>query len=382
METICRAIPILDLAKTGSLFLLGPRQTGKSSLIRQLFPQIYTINLLLSDSYFRYQKDPGLLSRELRTKSPQLIAIDEIQRIPELLNEIQFLIDEIGHRFILTGSSARKLRKAGTNLLGGRASKISMHPFIRQELDEIFDLQKVLSYGLLPPVYLAESDEMRTSKLKDYIGLYLQEEIQAEAMVRNLPAFSRFLETAAHANGQMINFTKMGNDAQIAPSTVVEYFKVLEDTLVATQLPSFNETKKRKAITTAKFYFFDLGIVRCLLDKGAIRKSDSDFGSYFESYLCQELMAYTSYRKLSPLKYWRSTSNFEVDFIFDDRIGIEIKSTSRVTSDDLKGLKALQEEELLQDYFLVSMDKVGQQWNGVNCIYYEDFLDLLAGEQI
>lgn len=329
----------------------------------------------MNDDFLRYQKDIGLLSRELQNEKSQLVIIDEIQRLPDLLNEVQNLIEESGHRFLLTGSSARKLRKQGVNLLGGRASQMKMHPFVRSELKSKFSIQKALSYGLLPSVYFSDEPELQ---LKDYLGLYLREEILAESLTRNLPAFSRFLESAASSHGKMINYTKIANDAQLSPTTVYEHFKVLEDTLIASELQSFQKTNKRKAISTSKFYFFDLGVVRALLGKGEIKKSDSDYGDYFESYIFQELSAHTSYHRLAPLKYWRSKSNFEVDFVFNDKIAIEVKSTSRVTKDDIKGLIALSEENLLDKYILVSFDKKNQVMNQVQCLYWEDFLDHLS----
>lgn len=379
MIYIQRLIPIKLLAEKKSIFLLGPRQTGKSSLIREVFPSCRKINLLLNDDFLRYQKDIGLLSRELVDQKSQLVIIDEIQRLPELLNEVQHLIEESGHRFLLTGSSARKLKKQGVNLLGGRASQMMMHSFVRSEIKNKFSLQRAMSYGLLPSVYFSEDPE---SQLKDYLGLYLREEIMAEALIRNLPAFSRFLEAAAALHGKMINYTKIANDAQLSPTTVYEHFKVLEDTLIARKLQSFEKTNKRKAISTSKFYFFDLGVVRALLGKSEIKNSDADFGDYFESYIFQELSAYTSYQRLSSLKYWRSKSNFEVDFILDEKVAIEVKSTKRVAKDDLKGLKALSEEKLLKKYFLVSFDKKNQIIEGIQCIYWEDFLDQLSSGDI
>lgn len=254
-----------------------------------------------------------------------------------------------------------------------------MHPFVSAELKNKFSLEKALSYGLLPSVYFSEEP---AEQLKDYVGLYLKEEILAEGLTRNLPAFSRFLEAAAAMNGKMINFTKIANDAQIAPSTAYEHFKVLEDTLIAKEVLAFKKTNLRKAISTSKFYFFDLGVVRAILGKKKIKKSDADYGDYFESYIFQELSCYASYNKLQELKYWRSKSNFEVDFIFDDRVAIEVKATTRVTSQDLKGLKALAEEKLLDKYFLVSQDRKNQIIDGIQCLYWEDFLEQLWNSKI
>lgn len=374
-----RIVPIRQMAERRSVFLLGPRQTGKSALLRNVFPDTPKINLLLNEEYFRYQSDPSLLAREYRDKKPQLIIIDEIQKLPQLLNDVHFLIEESGHRFVLTGSSARSLRKNGTNLLGGRASHIAMHPFVREELKDEFSLERALSFGLMPSHYFA-SEPGRN--LKDYVGLYLKEEIMAEGVTRNLQTFSRFLEVAASSHGQLINYTKVANDAQMPPSTTYEYFRILTDTLIGKEVPAFGETKKRKPIVTSKFYFFDLGVVRSLLGKEEIKKSDADYGIYFESFIFQELDAYTSYRGREALRYWRSKSNYEVDFIFDGNIAIEVKSTSRLVSSDLKGLRALKEERLMKKFYAVSFDQKDQEWDGIRCIHWKTFLDLLAKDQL
>lgn len=380
MKHVDRIVPIFELTKKKSLFLLGPRQTGKSSLLKKSFPDCIKINLLLNEDFLRYQKDPGLLRRELaHKKKSELIIVDEIQRLPELLNEVHYLIEDVGHRFLLTGSSARKLKKSGTNLLGGRAGKITMHPLVRAELKSMFSLKKALSYGLLPSIFFSEDP---ISELKDYVGVYLKEEILAEGLTRNLPAFSRFLEAAASMNGKMINYTKVANDAQIPPTTTYEHFKVLEDTLIAKEVVSFSKTNIRKAISTSKFYFFDIGVVRAILGKNEIKPSDADYGDFFEAYLFQELSCYSSYHRLADVKYWRSKSNFEVDFILDDRIAIEVKSTKRVSSDDLKGLKALAEEKLMQKYILVSFDKKEQVYDGIHCLHWENFLDRLMDDSL
>lgn len=254
-----------------------------------------------------------------------------------------------------------------------------MHPFVRAELRSQFSIQKVLSYGLLPSVYFSDDP---IGQLKDYVGIYLKEEILSEGLTRNLPAFSRFLESAASMNGKMLNYTKVGNDAQIPPTTVYEHFRVLEDTLIGKEVLSYQKTNQRKAISTSKFYFFDLGVVRALLGKSEIRQSDMDYGDYFEAYIFQELSCNSSYHKLADVKYWKSKSGFEVDFIFNDNIAIEVKSSKRISADDLKGLRALAEEKLMKHYFLISFDKKNQFIDEIECLYWEDFLDRLAAGEI
>lgn len=379
MNYIQRYLNLTNQIANKSFFLLGPRQTGKSLLLSKTFSDSAIINLLKSDELFRYQKDPALLRREFESHPAKIIIIDEVQKLPSLLDEVHYLIERCHHKFILTGSSARKLKKSGNNLLGGRASLIALHPMVREELKNKFNLTRALNFGLLPSVYFSKNP---AAELKDYVSLYLKEEIMAEGLTRNLPAFSRFLEVAAQMNGKMINYTKIANDAQVAPTTTYEYFKVLQDTLIATEVLAFAKTNIRKAISTSKFYFFDLGVVRSILRKKELDRNDDEYGHYFEAYIFHELNSYTSYRRLSPLKYWRSKSNFEVDFILDDRIAIEVKSSQRVQAEDLKGLVALAEEKKLEKYYLISNDKKNQIFNKIKCIYWEDFLDLLYADQI
>lgn len=370
---IKRFLDLNAILSRKSCLLLGPRQTGKSWLIRQLFPDAPIYNLLRQADFRDLSRRPALVHEALRDKQ-RLVVIDEIQKLPELLDEVHLAIEEKGIRFLLTGSSARKLRRQGTNLLGGRARTINFHPLARIELKEKFDLNRALSIGLLPSIYFSPEP---AEDLSDYIETYLKEEIAIETEIRNLPAFSRFLDVAALCNGRMINFTEIGSDAQVAPSTVREYFEVLESTLIAKRLPAWTESKKRKPISTSKFYFFDVGVVRFLQGRKSLDENSAEFGEAFETYIFHELRAFTSYLRNEPLNYWRSTAGHEVDFILGGHTAIEVKASTKVNERHLRNLKALEEERVFKNLLLISRDEREQQISGIQLMNYRAFLDRL-----
>lgn len=376
---ITRIIDIKKITSRKSVFLLGPRQTGKSTFLRHEFPNAKKFSFLLNDVFLRFSQRPSLL-RELVDKNDELIVIDEIQRLPEILNEVHYLIEEFGLRFVLTGSSARKLRKGGVNLLGGRASQLIMHPFVRCELADVFDLKKAINVGLLPSIYFSKDPK---ADLDDYLGLYLKEEIAAEALTRNIQAFSRFLLVAALSHGKIIELANIANDAQVPRTTVAEYFLILEQTLFGRMLHPWRETIKRKSIAAKKFYFFDNGVVNRLLDRETIKEKSPSFGDAFEAYIFHELDTYVDYSKSGSVHYWRSTTHFEVDFILNGKIAIEVRAKKNVGANDLKGLMALKEENILQDYCVVSLEGERRTLESGIIIYpWEEFLDLLWSNKI
>ena len=350
---IARALDLSAIAQHRSVFLLGPRQTGKSTLLRQTAPEARTYNLLDSDVFLALSRRPARLREELGPEV-RLVVIDEIQRLPELLNEVHLLIEERGLRFVLTGSSARKLRRGGVNLLGGRARSHTLHPFVQRELGVRFDLCRALGTGLLPAVYLSDAPG---EDLRAYAGAYLTQEVAAEGLTRNVPAFSRFLEVAALSNGQMINYSAIASDAQVPRTTVQDYFEILKDTLLARELPAFRRTAKRKAFSTSKLYLFDIGVARYLQHRRGLRPRAPEFGEAFEAWLHHELVTWLDYRcPDGDLHYWRSRSGFEVDFILNGRVAIEAKAENPVGARDLKGLRALAEEGLMDTLIVVSME--------------------------
>ena len=372
--TLARYLNVRAVLDQRSCFLFGPRQTGKSTLIRQQFEGCPTYNLLDQSLFIRLSRNPALIREALKPETT-LVVIDEIQKMPSLLNEVHLMIEEHGVRFLLTGSSARALRRRGVNLLGGRARSRTLHPFVRVELGNRFDLHRALEYGLLPPVFLSEAP---AEDLAAYAGDYLKEEIAAEGAVRNIGAFSRFLEVAAFAHGELINFSSMAGDAQVPASTVREYYEILKDTFIAHEVPAFAETRKRKAISTSKYYLFDVGLARHLQGRRGLAPGNPEYGSAFESYIFQEIKAFCDYCRLGPPAYWRSKSRFEVDFVFED-LAVEVKAKKNVIGRDLKGLRALREEGLFTHYLLVSLEPTARSVDGIRILPWSEFLDRLWG---
>jgi len=360
-----------------SHFLLGARGTGKSYLIREALSTLDAsyIDLLDSRVFLRLQNDPHEIEN-LGTKD--IVVIDEIQRIPELLNEVHRLIESKGKRFLLTGSSARKLRRSGSNLLAGRALPAFMLPFTWQELSQSgrFDLERYLLVGGLPKAYLEQNPH---EYLYAYIDTYLKEEIFAEALVRNLANYSRFLEQAAFSSGHIINFTKIAQDAQLAPNTVRDYYQILEDTLLGFNVQPWTKSKKRKAVSTAKFYFFDVGVMQALNQIQQLPLTGEIFGRAFEHFIAQEIRAYLSYcRRRESLSFWRTKHQQEVDFIIGDDIAIEVKSSKRVSERDHVGLKALGEEKTWKRRIVVSLDAQKMSFDsGIEHLFWQEFMEQL-----
>ncbi|HXH30573.1 MAG TPA: AAA family ATPase [Bacteriovoracaceae bacterium] len=370
---IPRHLQLAPLLSNKSYFLFGPRQTGKTALIKEQLMNHKYYNLLDRGLYLRLNTDPTLIRKEL-TANDRIVIIDEIQKIPALLDEVHLMIEELGIHFLLTGSSARALKAQGVNLLGGRARQRLLHPFIQKELAEKFELIRALDRGLIPSIYFSDS---YLEDLEAYCGQYLKEEIAGEAKVRNIGAFSRFLEVAGLCNSQMINYTQVGNDAQIPPSTIREYFQILYDTFLAYEVKAYKQTTKRKPISASKFYFFDVGIARFLQGRKTLSLKSPEFGEAFEHYIFHELTAYCSYNSLPPISYWRSTSQFEVDFIFNGFTAIEVKGKEVITPRDFRGLKALKEEGMMKSYLLVCLTQTDWKNDGIEVLGWKSFLEKL-----
>lgn len=328
-----------------SCFLWGPRQTGKSTLLRRLFPEAPFYDLLLASEFRRLSANPGLLREECvaagRKSAP--VIIDEIQKLPPLLDEVHSLISREGYRFILCGSSARKLVRGGGNLLGGRAVRLELFPLTSEEIPD-FSLNRALNHGLLPSHYLSDDP---APLLEAYVGEYLKEEILAESLTRNLPAFQRFLEVASLSNGQIVNLASIARDVGLSAPGVRGYFEILSDTLIGCWVPPWRKRAKRRVVQSPRFYFFDVGLVNELAHRGELKPGSSEYGAAFEHFIFMELRAYASYRcGRLPIAYWRTSSGFEVDFVLGDAaIAIEVKSTDNPNSDHLKGLRAWKAEQ-------------------------------------
>jgi len=369
-----RMLDLKRLLQRKSHFLFGPRQTGKTHLIRRTLPSVRLYDLLDTAAFLTLSQDPSRLGQEIGP-AERVVAIDEIQRIPELLNEVHRLIESRGLRFLLTGSNARKMRRGGVNLLGGRARTKHLHPLTRRELGKHFQLNRALERGLLPSIYFSDDSD---ADLKAYAGAYLQQEILAEGAARNVPAFSRFLRVAALCNGTMVNFTKIANDAQVPRTTLYEYFDILRDTLILHELPAWRKTRKRKPLAASKFYLFDGGVARILQGR-SLAPGTPEYGEAFETYLFHELRCWSDYGREEPLAYWRSTSGYEVDFILADHTAVEVKARSNVSLTDLKPLAALQEEGLLKRYICVTLEPRPRRIGNIRLLPYGDFLDALWG---
>lgn len=313
----------------------------------------------------------------------RLIAIDEIQKLPALMDEVHSLIESHPEkRFILTGSSARKLKTSHTSLMAGRARTVLLHPFVSTELQGTasWTLNERLLYGCLPPVVTSEDPE---NELKDYAGDYLREEIAAEGAVRNLIPFSRFLQMAATCQAQLINFEKIGSDTQIPGRTIREYFHVLEDTLIAKMLPPFRSTGKRKPVAKSKFYFFDIGVCHSLLKIKSLPEEGTVYGTAFESLVYQELRAYLDYtRSENELTHWRTQDHNEVDFVIGSHVGIEVKSSRQVDERDLKGMKILSTEAKLERKIVVSRDPIKRRVDDIEIWPINEFLESLWRHEI
>ncbi|KKK62782.1 hypothetical protein LCGC14_3000890, partial [marine sediment metagenome] len=326
-------------AENDSVFLWGARQTGKSTLLKVLFPECRYYDLLMANQFERLNRRPGLLREELLTcKEDELVIIDEVQKIPQLLDEVHWLISNRNLRFILCGSSARKLKRSGSNLLGGRAIRNVLLPLVSAEIPD-YSIDKALNNGMLPRHYMINNPRKR---LQAYIGDYLQEEIKAEALTRNLSTFARFLEIAAISCGEMLNFNNIASECGVSAPTIKEYFSILEDTMIGYMVPAYKKVFKRRVIQASRFYYFDVGITNYLLNRSSLRQGSPEYGQAFEQFIMQEIHAYVTYNDLYPgLSYWRTVSGYEVDAIIGDaRVAIEIKSTIEIHSHHTKGLRA------------------------------------------
>src|SRR3989449_2702680 len=373
-----RVLDLPGLIRKKSHFLFGPRQTGKSFLIRHTLPGVRLYDLLDHATYLALSQHPGRIAEEL-TAADRVVVIDEIQRLPELLNEVHRLIEERGIKFLLTGSSARKLRRGGVNLLGGRARTRYLHPLTCRELGAHFDLARAIERGLLPSMYFSDDPK---ADLDAYTGTYLQQEIVAEGATRNAPAFSRFLRVAALCNATRVNFTNVANDAQVPRTTVYEYFEILKDTLLLHELPAWRKSLKRKPLASSKFYFFDAGVTAALQGR-QLRPRTPEFGEGVETYLVHELVVYRDYVSGEPLSYWRSTSGFEVDFILGDHTGIAMKAKEIVSPRDVRSLRALAEERKLKRHVCVSLEARPRLVDGIAVMPMQEFLDALwSGEYV
>ncbi|MEX2444288.1 MAG: AAA family ATPase [Alkalispirochaeta sp.] len=372
-----RVISLEHDLRSRSVFLFGPRQTGKTTLLRQRYPDAFWVNLLDGRQFLKYSAEPWRLAEETTALTAgSIVVIDEIQRLPVLLNEVHDLIETRDFRFVLTGSSPVKLRRGGVNLLGGRARLRYLSPLVFPEIPE-WDLHQIVVTGTLPSVYL--SDEP-WEDLRSYAGLYLQHEVQAEGLVRGIDGFSRFLHTAAHSAGRQIVFEQTASDAQVPARTVREYFGILEQTLIGRMVAPYQPaaSTSRKPVARGKFFFFDVGVVQALTGRRTVAAGTPEYGSAVEQYLFTELEAWVRYQRLdAAVTFWRTVGEREVDFVIPDRFAIEVKAGGSVGRGDLKGLIALREDAPELRPIVVCGEDTPRVIDGIDVLPVRIFLERL-----
>jgi len=377
METIPRNLKTLS----SSFFLFGPRGTGKSTWLRQHFPEALWIDLLDPREQRILRAHPEhLIERLMGDPERTVVVIDEIQKVPTLLDVIHRLIEEQRNvRFVLIGSSARKLRRGASNLLAGRLLQAEMHPFLASELGKDFELQQALRFGLIPLIWQAEDP---AATLQAYVDLYLREEVQAEALVRDLGAFARFLEAISFAHGSLLNFSAVARECQIQRKTVEGYLGVLEDLLLCFRIPVFSKRAKRQLIAHEKFYYFDVGVYRTLRPAGPLDQPEEIEGISLEGLVAQHLRAWIAYRNLGErLYFWRTKSGSEVDFVVygnDCFCAWEVKRSTSAHSVDLRSLKSFRQDYPEAEVALLYLGQQSLEIDGIPVIPCEKFLKSLA----
>jgi predicted AAA+ superfamily ATPase len=377
MGVITRRLLDLRLPRGRSAFLWGPRRVGKSHWIRAHLPDAPRIDLLQSDVYGEYAARPALLRERYETARHPLIVIDEVQKVPALLDEVHWLIENRRQGFLLTGSSARKLRRGHANLLAGRAWRRRMMPLATPEVERL-DLERAMVSGLLPPHFLS-ADPLE--ELRAYVGDYLKEEIAAEALTANIPAFAEFLRVAALTSSELLNYTNIARESGVSAKVVRTYLDILEDTHLGYRVPPWTRARSRRLILTEKFYFFDVGVANFLARRQP-RIGSADFGKAFEHWLLMELKAYQAYRQPElDIRFWRTASGFEVDFVLGEMdVAIEVKGGARVHDGDLTGLRALMEEQRVRRAVVVALERQPRRVSpGIEVLPWAAFLEQLWG---
>lgn len=383
METIQRRLD-LRLPKGQSTFLWGPRKTGKTTYLTQRFPHSLTYDFLNTDLLMAFTKRPALLREQLLSTEPRRlqhpIILDEVQKVPPVLDEVHWLIENKGLSFVLCGSSARKLKRGQANLLGGRAWRYELCPLVSAELGSV-ELLRALNHGMLPTHYLQANHQ---KSLKAYVHDYLKEEVFAEGLTRNVPAFSRFFDAMGYSHGMLTNYSNIARDCGVDAKTVREYYQILVDTLLGTRIEPFKKRQHRQVISKAsKFYLFDVGIAGALTQRHITEERGEAFGQAFEHFLLMELLAYRAYtEKDFPIHFWRTKSGLEVDFVLGaGEVAVEVKGTSRVDPSDLKSLKAFREEYRPAKTLLVCTERVARLTDTISVLPWRQFLaDLWEGK--
>jgi predicted AAA+ superfamily ATPase len=359
----------LPLDGTSSIFLFGPRGTGKTSYLKKYLKNVLYFDLLDYSIYASLRADPSRLENLIPPHYQNWIIIDEVQRIPELLNEVHRLIEHKKFKFVLTGSSARSLRKEGVNLLAGRALTYNMHPLIIQEIGDKFVLEDVIKYGLLPSV-IKHADPKKY--LESYVQTYIREEVVQEGLTRNIGAFARFLEIASFSQGQVLNVSEISRELVVNRLVVANYFDILEDLLLSSRITAFAQRAKRKVIAHHKFYFFDVGVYRTLRPMGPLDSQEEAEGAGLETLFLQSLRAVNDYYELGyKIHFWRTQAGDEVDFVIYGERGFhafEIKRSATITSKSLKGLKTFGDEYPEAKLYIIFLGKQKEYYGNVTAI--------------
>lgn len=384
MVTIPRLLRI-ELPRGQSTFLWGPRKTGKTTYLKSAFPNSLRYDLLDTDLLLELTKRPALLREQLAAASAQQrrspIIIDEVQKVPALLDEIHGLIEREGLRFILCGSSARKLKRGRANLLGGRAWRHEMHPLVSAELKNL-NLLTALNHGLVPAHYFAAN---HARSLHAYVRDYLKEEIFDEGLARNMPAFSRFLDAVGYTHGELTNYANIARDCGVDAKTVRGYYQILFDTLLGTMIEPYKKRQERQVISKAgKFYLFDVGVAGVLTKRRLTEERGEQFGRALEHFILMELLAHRSYRDLHyDVNFWRTKSGLEVDFVLaDGEIAVEVKGASRVDHPEFRSLKSFVNEHKPRRAILVCNERTPRVHEGIDVLPWCVFLQRLWGGSI
>ena len=377
----------LGLPEGQSAFLWGPRKTGKSTLLRQRFPDAVRFDLLDTRLLLEFTRSPWALAERIEaldgTTLTSPIIVDEVQKVPALLDEVHRLIENKGLGFVLCGSSARKLKRGHANMLGGRAWRFGLHPLTYAEIPD-FDLLRALNRGLIPQHY---DTEQHRRALAGYVDDYLKEEVFDEGLVRNTPAFSRFFDALSFSHGELLNSSNVARDCGVDSKTVREYFQILVDTLVGTLLEPFSRRRSREVITRApKFYLFDVGVAGHLMGRNIERPAGQEFGRALEHLVLMELLAYRSYRERDfPLRFWRTKSGLECDFVLgrEGEVAIEVKGSTRLHPSDLRSIRAYVDEHSPRQAIVVCNERDARRTNdGIWILPWERFLEQLWSDAI
>lgn len=364
-----------------AMFLFGARQVGKSTLLQERFEDAVYYDLLLPNIRKSFKRNPELFKEALSSKpAGTLVIVDEIQKVPELLDLVHWLMVNKGLRFILCGSSARKLKKSGANTLGGRAQPRTLFPLVWPEVSD-FQIDKAVQNGMIPRHYLTDD---ATDRLEAYVDVYIKEEILDEASVQDIDAFERFMEVAAISDGEMLNYSNIATDCGVSAKTVKSYYKILYDTMLGYEIPAYRKVIKRQIVQAPKFYYFDVGLSNYLMGRHNLKRGSDEYGHAFEHFVMQEIIAYKGYcRRKNELSYWHTYNGKEVDAVIGDaEVAIEIKSCEQVKTKHKAGLKAFKEEHPECRLILVSLDPITRVSGDKELIYVTDFLGMLWNGEI